>query len=246
MSYSPPTLARTHCVLFYFQAWSSSSRSLLWRYTASPRGVMTVLATARGYVGGGAVGVVQQRGVPSMPCDNLLVLVICACVYFSYVLCGTVSITVSYLYVAHTYTHTHTPPTHTHTHTHTAHTHTHTPHTHHHTHTTHTHTHTHTHHRVYTGLVDGSVCHLSRTGLRQKSLHSFQQSVSVMKAVGGRLVVGAYDGAVKVRSGEGPSQHCWHVRGCEDSWSCSVFIDCCTSASVRWILCLLCEGVSDV
>ena len=143
MSYSPPTLARTHCVLFYFQAWSSSSRSLLWRYTASPRGVMTVLATARGYVGGGAVGVVQQRGVPSMPCDNLLVLVICACVYFSYVLCGTVSITVSYLYVAHTYTHTHTPP-HTHTHTHTPHTHTHTHHTHTTTHTPHTH-HTHTH-----------------------------------------------------------------------------------------------------
>ena len=94
--------------------------------------------------------------------------------------------------------HTHTLYIHTHTH---ARTHTHT-----HTHArTHTHTHTHTH-RVYTGLVDGSVCHLSQTGLRQKSLHSFQQSVSVMKAVGGRLVVGAYDGVVKVRSWGGPSQ----------------------------------------
>ena len=105
-------------------------------------------------------------------------------------------ITVSYLNVAHAHTYctyTHTPHTHTtYTHTH-AHAH------------AHVHTHTHTH-RVYTGLVDGSVCHLNLTGLRQKSLHSFQQSVSVMKAVGGKLVVGAYDGVVKVRSGGVPSQ----------------------------------------
>ena len=48
---------------FSSQAWSASSKSLLWRYTAIPRGVMTVLATPRGYVGGRGCGCGLEGGI---------------------------------------------------------------------------------------------------------------------------------------------------------------------------------------